>query len=141
MLPDLSVLWVILFVLVAVLVVDRLLFRPLLRVMQERERAITSARELADKAAADAAAAAADFDAKTTVARAEIHREMDQSRRAALALREELIAATRNDADRALREATSRLEAEATEARARLRAEADTLGAAIAERVLDRKVS
>jgi F-type H+-transporting ATPase subunit b len=140
-LPGLSVLWVILFVLLAVVVVDRLLFRPLLRVMQERERAITSARQLADKAAADAAAAAAEFDAKTAVARGEIHREMDRSRRAALAIREELLAATRDDVGRALDEASARLEAEAAAARSRLSAEADALGTAIAERVLDRKVS
>ena len=70
MIPDLSVLWVIFFVLLAVWVVNRLLLKPLLRVMHEREHAAASARALAEKAAADAAAAAADFEARTNAARA-----------------------------------------------------------------------
>jgi F-type H+-transporting ATPase subunit b len=140
-LPDLSVLWVIGFVLVAVGVCNGLIFRPLLRAMRERERAIAEARGLADKAAAAAAAAAAEFEAKTTAARAEIYREMDQTRRAALAMREELLAATRTDVGTTADEATARLRAEADEARERLRAEAEALGAAITERVLERKVS
>ena len=40
MLPDLSVLWVIFFVLVLTVLLNRLLFKPLLRVMGEREHAI-----------------------------------------------------------------------------------------------------
>ena len=47
MLPDLSVVWVIFFVLLLTVVLERLLFTPLLRVMEERQRAIRSARELA----------------------------------------------------------------------------------------------
>jgi F-type H+-transporting ATPase subunit b len=140
-LPDLSVLWVIAFVLLAVAVCNRLIFKPLLRVMHEREEAIASAGALANKAAADAAAATAEFESRTAAARAEIYREMDQTRRAALAMREELLAATRKDVDVTTEEATSRLRAEVAEARERLRTEADALGAVIAERVLERKVS
>ena len=48
MIPDLSVVWVIVFVLTLAVILDRLLLRPVTRVMQEREGAIRSARELAE---------------------------------------------------------------------------------------------
>ena len=72
MLPDLSVFWVIFFVLLLTGVLNRLLFKPLQRVMAERERTIRSARELAERSATEARAAAAEFEAKTSSARAEI---------------------------------------------------------------------
>ena len=84
MLPDLSVVWVIFFVLLLTVVLDRLLFKPLLRVMEERQRAITSARELAERSANEARLAAAEFDRKTGEARAELYRQMDEMRRTAM---------------------------------------------------------
>ena len=44
MLPNLSVIWVIFFILVLTMVVDRLLLRPVLGVIRKREEAIESAR-------------------------------------------------------------------------------------------------
>jgi F0F1-type ATP synthase membrane subunit b/b' len=76
-LPDLSVFWVIFFVLLLTGVLNQLLFKPLQRVMAEREQAIRSARELADRSAAEARAATAEFEAKTSAARAESYRQMD----------------------------------------------------------------
>ena len=99
MLPDLSVLWVIFFVLLLTVVLDRLLFRPLLRVMEERQRAISSARELAERSANDARVAAAEFDRRTTEARAELYRQMDEMRRTAMAERAAILARTRAEAE------------------------------------------
>jgi F0F1-type ATP synthase membrane subunit b/b' len=58
-LPDLSVFWVIFFVMLLTVIIDRLLLRPVMRVMNERERATRSARELAERSANQARAAAA----------------------------------------------------------------------------------
>jgi hypothetical protein len=80
-LPDLSVLWVIFFLLVLTIVLDRLLFRPIQRVIQQREEAVRSARELAERSAREAAAALAEFEKRTSAARAEVYREMDEVRR------------------------------------------------------------
>ena len=110
MLPDLSVLWVIFFVLLSVAVLNGLVFKPLLKVMHERERAIGSARELAEKAAAEARAATADFEAKTTAARAEVYREMEVARKDALSQRAALIAETRHEAETTLTAARKTLE-------------------------------
>ena len=44
--PDLfSIVWVIVFVLVLSVILDRLIFRPVLKVIKQREDAVTSARQ------------------------------------------------------------------------------------------------
>ena len=141
MLPDLSVVWVIFFVLLLTVVLDRLLFKPLLRVVAERQRAISSARELAERSANEARLAAGEFDRKTTEARAELYRQMDEMRRTALDERAAIMARTREEAEAEIAAASARLQAEADEARRRLSADADALGAAVAERILGRKAS
>lgn len=141
MLPDLSVLWVIFFVLLLTILLDRLLFKPILRVMAEREGAIRSAGELAERAANDARAATAEFEQKTAVARTEIYRQMDEMRRAATTERAEALARTRAEADAQIAAASARLAAETEEARRKLTADAEALGAAVAERILGRKAS
>jgi F-type H+-transporting ATPase subunit b len=141
MLPNLSVLWVIFFILVLTFIVDWMLLRPVLGVIRRREEAIESARELARRSAAEAQAATAEFDRKTAAARAEMYREMDEMRRTALARRAEIVAATRAEAEAQVTEAVKRLDEEVAEARRKLEAEAQILGAAAAERILGRKAS
>ena len=141
MIPDLSVAWVIFFVLLLTVIVDRLLLRPVLRVIASREAAIRSARELAERSANEARAAAAEFEQKTTAARADIYKQMDEMRRAATAERTEMMARTRAEADAEVAAASDRLKAETETARRKLEADADALGAVVAERILGRKVS
>ena len=141
MLPDLSVVWVIFFLLVLTVILDRFLFRPVQRVIQQREAAARSARELADRSAREAAAATAEFEAKTAAARAEVYRQMDDVLRAARQARTDLLAETRAQTQQEIAAASAQLQAEADEARRRLRADAEALGAAAAERILGRKAS
>jgi len=140
-LPDLSVFWVIFFVLLLTAVLNRLLLKPLQRVMGEREHAIRSAVELAEQSAANARAAAAELDLKTSQARAEIYRQMDEMRKTALSERTEMLAATRAEAEAEVVRASATLKSEADEARRRLSADAEALGAAAADRILGRKAS
>jgi F-type H+-transporting ATPase subunit b len=140
-LPDLSVVWVIFFVLLLTGILNRLLYKPLLRVMEERQRAISSARELAERSAAEAKRAAAEFDRKTGEARAELYKQMDEMRRTAMDERAAIVVRTRAEAESEIAAASAKLQAEADDARRRLSAEAETLGAAVAERILGRKAS
>jgi F-type H+-transporting ATPase subunit b len=140
-LPDLSVVWVIGFVLVLTVVLDRLLLRPVTRIMKAREDAIGSARELAETSRARAQAAMDEFDAKTRAARAEVYRQMEENRRAALATRAELVAATRGEVERSMGEAAARLQTQDAAARAQLERDADVLAGSIVERVLGRTAS
>ena len=141
MLPDLSVVWVIFFVLVLTVLLNQLLFKPLQKVMGERETAIRSARELAERSAAEARAASAEFDQKTSVARAEIYKQMDEMRKVALNERNEILARTRAEAEAEVAAAGARLQADADEARRRLTADAEALGAQAADRILGRRAS
>ena len=141
MLPNLSVLWVIFFILVLTFVVDRLLLKPVLNVIRRREDAIESARELARRSATEAQAASAEFERKTGAARAEMYREMDEMRRAALGRRAEIVAETRAEAEAQVAAAITRLDAETAEARRKLEIDAQALGAAAAEKILGRKAS
>ncbi len=136
MIPDLSVFWVIGIVLLLVWLMDRLLFRPVQRIMRDRQGAIESARELAERSASRAAEATAEFDTKTKAARAEIYRQMDEQRRTALAGRAELLSATRQEAEASIEEGRARIRAEAEHASQTLARDAEALGAAIADRVV-----
>jgi F-type H+-transporting ATPase subunit b len=140
-LPDLSVLWVIFFVLLLTVILDRLLFKPILRVIAEREKAINSARELAERSAAEARNATVEFERKTADARGEIYRQMDEMRHAALAERAEIVASTRAEAEAEIAAASAQLQAEVEKARRTLSAEADALGTAAADRILGRRAA
>src|ERR1700730_15356940 len=109
--------------------------------MKARESAIGSARELAETSRTRAQAAMDEFDAKTRAARAEVYRQMEENRRAALATRAELVAATRGEVERSLGDAAVRLRAQTAAARTQLERDADTLATTIVERVLGRKAS
>ena len=91
--------------------------------------------------AAEARAATAQFDEKTALARSEIYKQMDEMRKAAQAERAETLARTRAEAEAEVAQAAATLKAEADEARRRLAADAETLGAAAADRILGRRAS
>ena len=138
MLPNLSVIFVIIAVVLLAIVLDRVLFQPLLRVMRRRDEAIKSAMQAAESATAKAQAASAEFDASVTAARADLFRQMDERRKAAEGYRKELVARTKADVDAQLTSAKAELEAQAAQARATLEAEAEALGRDIATKVLGR---
>jgi F-type H+-transporting ATPase subunit b len=139
--PGLSVIWVIVFVLLLAIILDRLLFKPLTRVMAEREARVKSALDLAANSAERATAAAAQFDERTRAAQAEVYRQMDETRRVALEGRRELLERTRREAEASIDGARARLADQADKARAQLDRQADELADAVVTRVLGRKVS
>ena len=141
MMPDLSVLWVIFFVLLCTALLNTLLFKPLLRVMQERGHTVSSARALADKASADARTALTEFESQTAAARAEVYREMDQRRRAALDERAAVLEETRQTVQAQVKQQTATLHADVDTARGTIERDANALGAAVASKVLGRELA
>ncbi len=137
---NLSLFWVIAFVLVLAWTLERTLIKPLTRVMQEREQAIASARELAESATQRAAAAAREFEEKRAEARTDIFKQMDKMRQDLLAHREDTLQKAKIEADAAFKEASTRLSAQTEDARAQLEHDAQALGIAVAEQMLDRKI-
>jgi F-type H+-transporting ATPase subunit b len=138
LIPDITTLWVIGFVLLTVFLVNTLIFKPILAVIEARLKAVSDARELAQTAADRAKAASAEYNEKLGSARSEVYREMDEKRRAALAARAAVIGDTKATVERELTEATTRVRQEAASARATLDREAETLAGAIVSRVLGR---
>ena len=137
---NLSLFWVIAFLLVLAWTLERTLIKPLTRVMQEREQAIASARELAESATQRAAAATREFEEKRAEARADIFKQMDKMRQDLLVHREDILQKARIEADAAFKEASTRLSAQTEDARAQLEHDAQALGIAVAEQMLDRKI-
>ncbi|HZR26080.1 MAG TPA: ATP synthase F0 subunit B [Vicinamibacterales bacterium] len=141
MIPDLSTLWVIAFVLLLSVILDRLLLRPITQVMHQREGAIKSARDLAESSRAKAQAASDEFDSRTRAARAEVYKQMEDKRRAALDRRAEIVSATRAEVEQTTSAATDRIKKQSETARAQIDRDADALASTIVERVLGRKAS
>lgn len=138
MIPDLSALWVIAFLLLTTFLLNTLVFQPVLRVIEARNRAVTDARELAQSAADRATTATNEYSQKLNAARSEVYRQMDDKRRAAMEKRASLLAETRRTVEQELADATTRVHQQAAEARATLDREADTLAGAIVARILGR---
>ena len=138
MLPDLSVLVVISAVLILAVVLDRVLFKPVMRIMEARRAAVKSAMQMAESAAARAQSASAELDAKVGAARAETYRQMDERRRVAQEYREDLIGTTRRQVESDLARARATLATQTADARARLEQDAESLGSEIVEKVLGR---
>jgi F-type H+-transporting ATPase subunit b len=138
---NLSLLWVVFFVLVLTFAINRLLLKPLTETMQKRQQAIDSARALAERAALEAQSATGEFERKTAAARSEVYRQMDDMRRVANDERTRLLDETRAEAAAALAEATAKLQDDTARARATLRADAETLGNEAASRILGRPAS
>ena len=138
MLPDISVIWVILAVLALAFALDRVLFKPLVRVMRERDLAVKSAMDLANSATAKAQAATAEFDANVNAARADLYRHMDERRKVAEGYRADVMARTRDEVDASLASARSHLDTQAALARTQLEHDSEALGKEIAQKVLGR---
>ena len=138
MLPNLSVIFVVVAVVLLAIVLDRVLFKPLVRVMRERADAVNSAIALAETAAAKAEAASAEFDAKVTAARTDLYAKMDERRKAADLYRADLMAKTKAEVNSQLSAARETLRAQAEQARATLDKDAEALGQQIAAKVLGR---
>ncbi len=141
MIPDLSTVWVIVLVVLLTVLLDRLLLRPLTQVMQQREGAIRSAREMAEASHARAQAASDEFEGKVRSARADVYRRMDETRRAALERRAAIVAETRREVEQSMAGAAERIRSQAAAARTQIDRDADQLATTIVERVLGRKAS
>jgi F-type H+-transporting ATPase subunit b len=141
LLPDLSVFWVIFFVLLLTLILDRLFFRPLLGIIKQREDAVASAKALAEQATTQARQATEEFDRQTAAARAGVYKQMDEMRKAAQEDRTALVDATRKEADAALTAARADLARDVEDARTRLDKDAEAMAADAASRILGRRVS
>jgi F-type H+-transporting ATPase subunit b len=138
MIPDLSTLWVVFFLLLCTVLLNTLIFQPILRVIDQRTAAVRGARELAASAATKAAAAGAEYDRTLNSARGEVYSQIDETRRAALDKRAQLLTETKAAVEQEARTASLQVQQQSAEARASLDRDAAELADDIVTRVLGR---
>ena len=138
MIPDITSLWVIGFLLTCTFLLNTLIFQPILRVIEARGKDVADARQMAETAADRANVATTEYTQKLNAARSDVYRAMDENRRAALDSRAALLSETRAIVERELGDASRRLTQETDQARATLDREADALAGALVSRVLGR---
>ncbi len=138
MIPDISTLWVVFFLLLCTWLLNTLIFQPILKVIDARAAAVKGARDLADTAAARAADATARYDAEVSAARAEVYAQIDATRKAALDRRAQMLAETRTLVEQETKEATATVARESAAAREALERDAHDMSRAIVMRVLGR---
>lgn len=141
MLPDQTVVLVIAIVLLLATILNQLLFKPLMKVMNERRSRVADALALASESSAKATAAQAEATARIQAAGTEVYRGMDERRKDAMNRRGEILAKTREDVHTSMTDASARIEQQTADARTRLDASAGALADAIVERILGRKAS
>jgi F-type H+-transporting ATPase subunit b len=116
------------------------LFDPMLRLFEERERRIDGAKVQARKIDDKSATALAKYEAGMAKARTAAAAVRDQIRAEALKQETELLASVRASTAKVIENGKRTAQAEAEKARAALRADAGTLARDLAGRVLGREV-
>jgi len=119
---------------------NRILFRPMLRVLAERQARTQGRRKKASQLEADAQGVWEDYQKRLHEAKADADRIRTQLIRQGEAQRDKALETAAVEADKAVAQVRARVRAEADDARKSLKAEADRLAASVAERILGRAV-
>lgn len=119
---------------------NRLLFRPMMRVLEERRERTEGRRKKAEQLDAEAEAVWSDYQKRIQEAKADADRIRSELVRQADAERQKTVEAATRQAEKTVTEIRARVRAEAEEARGVLRAEAERLASAMAEQILGRSV-
>jgi F-type H+-transporting ATPase subunit b len=122
------------------LVLKPLLFDPMLKLFEEREKRIDGAKIQARKIDEKSATALAEYEAQMAKARATAGAERDKIRSEALKQEQEILGAVRASAAKVLDDGKRAAQVEAQKARAALKAEAGAMARDLASRVLGREV-
>lgn len=117
------------------------LFKPYLRMREERSKGIEGAREEAASLSAEADARMADYESKLAKARAKAHEKQREIRAEAAEHKREVTEKARAEATKAMEEAQAKVAAEAAAARAELMPRAGVLAQEITTKLLGRKVA
>ncbi len=112
------------------------LVRPIMRLLQERDSEIATARETFDQTQADVEARIAQQHEKLVEARAEAAAHRDRMLKEAQQARERLVAEAREETEAELQRALADLAAETAEQRRSLEARAERLAAAMTAKLM-----
>ena len=138
--PDGSLIFVLVLFIIFVFVLNRILFRPIGRVLDERETLTEGARTEARAATRRYQAELADYETRIRQARAESYKRLEQQRAAALEERRQLIEQAKADANNQIEQAKAEIAQQAATARTALEVESRQIAAQISRSVLGRTV-
>jgi F-type H+-transporting ATPase subunit b len=127
--------------LVMLVVANKLLFQPYLRLRERRAEGIEGAKAEAERMTAEADAKLADYEKQLAAARTRASDEQRKIRGAANAHEREVTGAARAAAAASLEEARERVRGETEAARKELLPRAEAIGAQMASRILGREVA
>ncbi len=119
----------------------QMLFKPYLRMREERHKGIQGAHEEAEKLDAQAAASKADYESRLTAARTRAYEEQRKIRAEATAHQREVTEKARAESAKAIEESRKKIHNQAEEARAELMPKAEALAKDIASKLLSREVA
>ena len=122
-------------------VVTNWLFKPYLRMREEREQGIDGARKEADEMTATADARLAEYQSKLSEARSRAYDEQRKLRIEATEYQAEVTAKARKESGAALEASRTKVRTEVDSARAELMPESEALAGRIAAKLLGRKVA
>jgi F-type H+-transporting ATPase subunit b len=122
------------------LILKPLLFDPMLKLFEEREKLTDGAKAQARKMDEKSATALAEYEAAMAKARAAANVERERVRAEGLKREAEILASVRASTTKVLEDGKKTAQAEAQRARASLKADAPKLAEELVERVLGRKV-
>jgi F-type H+-transporting ATPase subunit b len=140
LMPDGSLLVTLILFLALVPILNRILFKPITHVLEERDRLTTGSDTETHAIMNTIDARLSAYEEGIRDARSEGYRVVEQRRSAAVAARQEKITAAREAAERQIAGARSEIGAEADAARARLEADAREIAAEISSTLLGRAV-
>ena len=138
--PDLSLVLVIVLFLIFVFVLNKILFKPISKVLDERHNLTVGAADEARAAARSYQLRLADYEARIREARAKAYRLAELERAAALERRQRLIQEVKQQVAHQIEEAKSNIQRQVSEARRVLETESHQIAERISRTLLGRTV-
>ena len=127
--------------LIMLIVLSRFLFKPYLKVRDERAKGIEGAKHEAHDMEHRADKIVADYDARLTRTKQRGAEERARLRSEAAAFERQVLGAARDEAGKALEEARAQITKQATAAKAQLEAQSAALAKQMAKKILGREVA
>lgn len=138
--PNLTVVIQIAIILVLMFLLNAFLFKPMMRVLDERRARTAGRRERAAQAHAEAESILKDYESKIAAARSEADKLRLELVRQAEAERNRITELASSEAEKTVAEVKARVAAEAARAKEALKADVDGIGRSMAEKIAGRAV-
>lgn len=136
--PDFSLLVAFVIFIAFIFVINALIFKPVLKVLDERERLTSGALAEAQKAVHSYEKQLANYEEKIRAARAESYRLLETQRSAALNERSEILAKVKSQVAEQVDKSKAEIRSATGEARGRLEADARAMAESISRNLLKR---